>query len=138
VHDVEQHPLGILSESDDLQNQLYELELAQTFEAVSSSGEMQCVVKITNRSGRSWASVGPDGTSAKGVMLACRVENNIGDLQDKSIRTKIPFSLVPSLPYYLAVNVSRADYDAGKAFHIGLMQEGVKWWANTIVISKNR
>ena len=138
VHDVEQHPLGILSESDDLQNQLYELELAQTFEAVSSSGEMQCVVKITNRSGRPWASVGPDGTAAKGVMLACRVENNIGDLQDKNIRTKIPFSLVPSLPYYLAVNVSRADYDAGKAFHIGLMQEGVKWWANTIVISKNR
>ena len=133
----QENSLGILIETTDLADQPYAIELVQSFVEVTNSGEMQCIVKIINQSDRPWASLGPDGAESKGIMIGCRIEDHLGGLEDKKIRTKIPLSMVPGLPYYFSVTVSKDDYRGGNVFHIELLQEGVRWWGNSLVIKKS-
>ena len=135
-HSVQECPLGILSETTELAAQSFKIELVQPFVEIANSEQMQCIVKVLNQSDRPWASVGPDGAESKGVMIGCRIEDHFGGLEDNTLRTKIPLSMVPGLPYYFSVDISKDDYRAGNVFHVGLLQEGVKWWGNSLVINK--
>ncbi|WP_448786254.1 glycosyltransferase family 4 protein [Brucella intermedia] len=93
------------------------------------------VVKLTNRSNTIWSSLGIDG-GRYGLKLGVRLLGQDGLVLAEGPRTQIPFALVPDETIIIPIEFpANWKISNGSTVHIELVQDGVAWWGNPIVIS---
>jgi glycosyltransferase involved in cell wall biosynthesis len=99
----------------------------------SASGILKYTVRVTNLSSRLWSSAGaPDGSLA--VMVSYRILSTKGEaIFPENYRSRIPFVLPPGDSLYTSIEIPSAFKRKGGAFaDIGLLQESVGWWGNSL------
>jgi glycosyltransferase involved in cell wall biosynthesis len=105
--------------------------------APSDEGVHNAYVSLRKLSPGYWTSLGPTGEILGGIALGARYISDDGLAEmPNTVRTTIPYAIVPGLDYIFAVALNSHLWNKDHTFRIQLVQDGRRWFEGGISISR--